>query len=435
MKIIHLPDSYLPYYTGGKETFVRYLTGELKFLGHQNIIVIHQNDKIPANVKEYQYEGITVKVLPAINVNNKEYWRSEVTMDNSFIELLNLEKPDIVHFHDQSHGASLNHLRIVKSLGIPSLLTYHSPGQSCPQHSLLYRGKSICDGRLDAYRCSKCFYNSGGMPLILADILPLILFKPHSNTHNLIQRIFGVRSNIENFIDSFHEIYSLHDGIHVLCKWSKEILKLNGVPSNKIYMVRQGIKALDNNSSTSNLMKDRDSLHLAFVGRCTEIKGIHILIEAVKSLPDNLPVEVHFFGPYWEDTAYGRRMLKKIEGDRRFHAPVLLSPEQVICHLQQLDVLVVPSLCRETGPLVVLEALQAGIPVIGTRAGGIAEQIVDGENGLLFESGNSKELAKCIQEAWQKKVAGKSFNILPVRTAAEMAKEIEAIYNKLRNQN
>jgi glycosyltransferase involved in cell wall biosynthesis len=45
----------------------------------------------------------------------------------------------------------------------------------------------------------------------------------------------------------------------------------------------------------------------------------------------------------------------------------------------------VPSTWLETGPLVVLEAFAAGVPVLGSDLGGIAEWVIDGVNGLLFK--------------------------------------------------
>ena len=47
--------------------------------------------------------------------------------------------------------------------------------------------------------------------------------------------------------------------------------------------------------------------------------------------------------------------------------------------------------------MVILEAGLAGLPVIGSKVDGIAEIIADGEDGLLFESGNAAELAEKIK--------------------------------------
>ncbi len=56
--------------------------------------------------------------------------------------------------------------------------------------------------------------------------------------------------------------------------------------------------------------------------------------------------------------------------------------------------MVIPSEWFECFPNVVLESFAVGTPVIGSQIGGISEQIIDGENGLIFQSGNAEDLRK-----------------------------------------
>ena len=57
------------------------------------------------------------------------------------------------------------------------------------------------------------------------------------------------------------------------------------------------------------------------------------------------------------------------------------------------DVVVVPSVWGEPFGLTALEAMSCEVPVVASRVGGLAENVVDGESGLLFEPGNHEELA------------------------------------------
>ena len=61
-----------------------------------------------------------------------------------------------------------------------------------------------------------------------------------------------------------------------------------------------------------------------------------------------------------------------------------------------LDIAVVPSVQPEPFGCVVIEAMAAGTPVVGSRNGGIAEQIEDGISGILFSPGNAEELAQAL---------------------------------------
>jgi glycosyltransferase involved in cell wall biosynthesis len=62
--------------------------------------------------------------------------------------------------------------------------------------------------------------------------------------------------------------------------------------------------------------------------------------------------------------------------------------------------LVVPSRWFEGCPLVILEAMAAGIPVIASNIGGLPELVEHGVTGLLFEPGNAEELAEAMRLLW-----------------------------------
>ena len=81
-----------------------------------------------------------------------------------FEVLLRKFRPQIVHFHDFSVGANLLHMRLARARGARVVMTYHSPGQSCLQRSLLYRGKVVCDGEIRPLRCSACRMGAMGIP-------------------------------------------------------------------------------------------------------------------------------------------------------------------------------------------------------------------------------------------------------------------------------
>jgi glycosyltransferase involved in cell wall biosynthesis len=64
--------------------------------------------------------------------------------------------------------------------------------------------------------------------------------------------------------------------------------------------------------------------------------------------------------------------------------------------LEQMDLFVLPSLFGEGLPMVVLEAMAAGVPVVATRVEGVPEAIEDGVSGLIAEPSHAEDLARCI---------------------------------------
>jgi glycosyltransferase involved in cell wall biosynthesis len=63
--------------------------------------------------------------------------------------------------------------------------------------------------------------------------------------------------------------------------------------------------------------------------------------------------------------------------------------------------LVVPSVCFEQFPMVVLEAMGRALPVIGSRIGGLPEIIEEDRTGNLFEPGNPEDLVGKVRRLWE----------------------------------
>ncbi len=106
---------------------------------------------------------------------------------------------------------------------------------------------------------------------------------------------------------------------------------------------------------------------------------------------------------------------------------------EVIETLAGYDGFLVPSQWMETGPLVVLEAFAAGVPVVGSDLGGIAEWVTHERDGLLVTensaSGWAQALRRLVNEPGllPKLRAG----IRPPRSMREVAEEVRAVYEEL----
>ena len=98
-----------------------------------------------------------------------------------------------------------------------------------------------------------------------------------------------------------------------------------------------------------------------------------------------------------------------------------------------LDLLVVPSLWPENSPLVIHEAFQAGVPVVGARVGGIPELLRDGRGGLLYEAFSPADLARTLEPliASRERLAQLVATLPLVKSIAQDAAEWEAIYAAL----
>jgi glycosyltransferase involved in cell wall biosynthesis len=79
------------------------------------------------------------------------------------------------------------------------------------------------------------------------------------------------------------------------------------------------------------------------------------------------------------------------------HSTGWLSQEELPEYYRAADICVVPSLVQEGWPIVGVEAMAAGRPVVASRIGGLQFMVSDGATGLLCEPGNAEELATCLQ--------------------------------------
>lgn len=148
----------------------------------------------------------------------------------------------------------------------------------------------------------------------------------------------------------------------------------------------------------------RSGRTLLFVGRLVERKGLHILIEAlpqVRTVFRDTQVLVAGAGSL-EDRLKGHVVGLGLQEHVQFLGPV--SAVDLPVYYRAADALVLPSLVLPDGeeegmPVVVLEALAAGCPVVATRTGGIPELLRDGENAFLASPGDRDALVRAIIQA------------------------------------
>ena len=128
------------------------------------------------------------------------------------------------------------------------------------------------------------------------------------------------------------------------------------------------------------------------VAQLVEWKGIDVVLKALARLPSHVIAWIVGDGP---DAKYFRDRCTTlgVEGRVRFFG----NQADVSRYMQGADCLVCPTLWAEAVGLVNLEALACGLPVIGSRTGGIPQFVKDGRTGFLFLPGDDAELADRIR--------------------------------------
>jgi len=153
--------------------------------------------------------------------------------------------------------------------------------------------------------------------------------------------------------------------------------------------------AVSSDDVRRNLNIGDDVVLAVAIGRLEERKGHRVLIDAVAERDDgsldDLLVLVAGEGP--QDSFLRERVRRLgLEERIRFIGPVSDAWDL----LRAADIVVLPSVSHEDFPIVVLEAMCAGKPVVASVVAGTPEQVVDGVTGLLVPPGDPARLASAL---------------------------------------
>jgi len=139
-----------------------------------------------------------------------------------------------------------------------------------------------------------------------------------------------------------------------------------------------------------------EELHVLFVGRPEERKGLPILLTAFDALVEHVPARLTVIGADREDVL---RYLANPETMQRINARGRVSGEQLWEALHGADLLCAPSLAGESFGMVLTEAFAAGTPVIASAIAGYSDVVSDGVDGVLVPPGDPQRLAEELQRA------------------------------------
>ena len=180
---------------------------------------------------------------------------------------------------------------------------------------------------------------------------------------------------------------------------TKSLNKYEHISEKKLTTIVNGIEyesiSVNIELKKKTLSLPSNCLVIGAAVRLSEQKGLHYVIEVLPDLIKNYPhIEMVIAG----DGPLRMQLqvrAKELKIDKKVH---FIGPRlDVLELLQVFDIYVLPSLW-EGLPMIILEAMASGCPVIATDVGGVREAIVDNETGILVEPGNKKALYEAIEK-------------------------------------
>ncbi len=406
MKIVQAVGWYFPESLGGSEVYVAGLCRRLGATGDE--VLVAAPDPAAAAERTYEHEGTPVYRYPIPRHPTRDEAQGLVTVRGAerFHAWLARRRPDIVHCHSFVTGLGLPEIRAAKAIGARVIVTCHSAGLgwTCQRGTMMRWGKQLCDGVSEPAKCAACVLEDRGLPRPLArtvGAIPPALGRLARSVPGRVATAFALGDLIDRNRAAQREMLATVDRFVLLTRWAFEAVAANGAPREKLAVNRLGL----GRERTSRKPHPRERptqlpIKVGYLGRFDPIKGIHDLARAAASLPPEVAFRLEFRGPITRDAErHAVQELRALVGDdRRVTFAPAVSPADAARTLAEYDVLCCPGRSLEGGPTVALEAQAVGTPVIGTRIGGLAELVSDGENGRLVSPCDWRSLAAVLRE-------------------------------------
>jgi glycosyltransferase involved in cell wall biosynthesis len=334
-------------------------------------------------VIRYERHNSQIEIHDAALAAVDAVWSSKSA--RSFTELIRHHNPDVVHFHNIFPLISPAAYYAAHKAGAAVVQTLHNFRLLCPG-ATLFREGNVCEECIEKKSlrpamAHKCYRGSRPATAAVATMLTL-------------HRAVGTwRRKVDLYI--------------ALSEFARRKFIEGGLRASQIV-------AKPNFVSPDPGVGRGSTGHALFAGRLSAEKGIGVLASAWKEVP-HIPLLVAGDGPLagteWPKGAtwIGRQ-----------------PRERILELMREARVLIVPSVCYETGPLAVLEAFACGLPVIASNLGSMAEIVAHERTGLLFNPGDAGDLARKVRWAFEHPEAMQA-----MRAAAR--REFEEKYTAERN--
>lgn len=340
MKVLIVHNTYQQ--RGGEDVVVEAESALLASRGHEVRLFSRSNADIGARPR------------PMLGV--RAMWSA--TAAAAMGEAISSFAPQVMHVHNTFAVISPSVYWAAARAGVPVVQTLHNFRLLCPQATFLRNG-AVCEdclGHLPWRGAVRgCYRESRALSTMVAATLTL-------------HRALGTwRHKIARYI-----------ALNEFCR--RKFIE-GGLPADRIE-IKPNFVELPAPAETR-----RDGF--LYVGRLSAEKGLAVLVAASAIVPEAV-VRVAGAGPESESIARHSPRVQLLGS---------LQKAQVQAEMSRARALVIPSICQETFSLALIEAFGNALPVIASRAGALPELVEDGLTGLIFQAGDSDDLARKIRWA------------------------------------
>lgn len=314
--------------------------------------------------------------------------------------IIHEERPDIIHAHNTF---VYSYLPLKSFYRIPVVETLHDYHLRCPITTMVHE-RQACTGP-DVRKCLRCCAGHFGPVKGAATLLG-------SRFSEMLER----------------------RGVDLFVPVSQSVADRSGLGDSDIpykvvpNFVRDNIaEVVEDMSQYMAQIPDGD--FMIFVGAFGQHKGLDILLSAYTSLETSLPLVLIGY-----EVAESKQILKYLPPN--VHVFLNWPNQAVIAAVKRSLFMVIPSICPDSCPTVVIEALSCGCPIVASNIGGIPDLVIHESTGLLCPPGDSDAL----QRAMERMIAEPALRLHMRENTAHQAlqfranriiNEIEKLYSQL----
>ena len=430
MKILQVIHGYPMRYNAGSEVYTQGLCQALAERNEVHVFTRQENAFLPEYALQREADPADPRIaLHLINMARARDGYSHRAVDEAFAGLLDQLQPDVVHVGHLNH-LSTSLVFPAKERGIPVAFTLHDYWLMCPrgQFIQMYGDRDqdpwpVCDGQDDrkcAVRCYRRYFGNDGDEYEL----------DAAYWTGWVGRRMAHARRVSEAVDLF-----IAPARYLLERFRDDF----GIPEDKLTYLDYGFHR---DRLTGRSRRPDEAFTFGYIGTHIPAKGVNHLIQAFGDLSGRSRLRI-----WGRDRGVETAGLKQLAaglagdgGDRVEWMGEYRNQDIVPDVFDRCDAVVAPSIWAENSPLVIHEALQAGVPVITADYGGMAEYVGHERNGLLFNHRDPVSLARQMQRLadapeWARQLGGRGYLQSAdgnVPDMGEHSREIERIYASLR---
>jgi len=392
MRVVQVSAHFPPNFVSGGVLVPQRFARAAAAAGHESHVYAGYLDdaRAPLSTFSETHDGDVhvrwIVTTPYTAWNDEKNWHNPA-VEEDFRGWLAEVRPDVVHLHSlQTLGGSL--VRAAKESGAAVVVTMHDFWWVCARQFLATAELEPCSLVVS---CGTC---------------------PCAVDHEWLRRRDA----------RLAEELAFADVILAPSAITARVLTANGVPADRLRVDENGLPPAEAPAATRTPSAD---LRLMYAGGTDAMKGLPVLLRAAEQVADLDGWTLDLYGA--GDFPSGLPSQVRVRG--RY------GRDELAAVLAEHDVLVLPSVNRESHSILTREALLAGLAVVCTDTLGPEEAVVDGHNGLVVPAGDAESLAAALRRlvtdpAAARELMGKG-SATPVRTLEDQTAGVLDLYAEL----